>query len=100
MPAGRGRLNHDLHHETRPLPIIIPTLISPLIVRVVNIVVETLNIPDLISHPSCSFLRQVLDILDAVIELVLDAPFVSLVVILNVSGDVLDVLDLLLWRPH
>lgn len=56
-------LNHNL------IAIIIPLLVPPLIVRIINVIIEALDPPILPASPTRNIFRHILDILNTIIPL-------------------------------
>ena len=53
--------------------IVVPALVPPLIIRIVDIVVEALDIADLLSRPVRDLLWCVFDVVARVVEVLVDA---------------------------
>jgi uncharacterized membrane protein required for colicin V production len=83
--------------------IVVAFIVSALIVGVVHVVAESvsiiapaLNLANTLSSEACNVFRYILYILNAIVELVLDAVLDTVVVVLDVLRDVFDLSDL--WR--
>ncbi len=82
--------HHRHRHKSLGLPIVVPSLIPAIFVRVVYVVIEALNVSDPATGPVGSLFWRILHVLDVIVKAVLDPVVKAAGVVLNVLWDVFD----------
>jgi hypothetical protein len=72
--------------------VLIAALILPLVIRVVNVIIEPLDVTILPAKPFCNPLRRIFHTVHVVINAVLNAVFGSIPVVVDILRNVLDAL--------